>query len=584
MGAGQDSGGTYDVAVVGGGPAGATVAALLRRYGPDLRVLVLEREVFPRPHIGESHLPSISAILHEMGAWDKVEAAGFPIKLGASLTWGRRNESWDFDFYPVEQFRDEPRPARYEGQRRFTAFQVDRALYDKILLDHARELGATVREGTGVREVITDGDRVAGLRLADGQLVTARWYVDATGVVGLFRRVLGIGADIPEQLKNIALWDYWDNVEWAVTIGVGGTRIQIRSLPYGWLWFIPISPTRASVGFVCPATYYRQRGLSPAALYHTAIADHPQIRHLLRQATARGEVEATRDWSNVADRIAGENWFLVGEAAGFADPILSAGLSLAHASARDAAYTILELDRGEHDPAWLRQRFDDKNRTNIRQHMRFALYWYAANGCFTDLQEHCRKIARDAGLKLSPADAWRWLAQGGFTTETLGKAHLGSFDIAAARRLVGQLQHTDLGYAVQKFNVFRPNTLGATRTSVGELRNGRIHRVPCLQRGVYLLPLIGCYDNVLRALEQTRDGVTLMGLLQRSIAMQVRPEDQPAAMSDHIQALEAMVQEGWVTARRDPRRPTIRLSQSGGGLIRSSAEGEQALQRRQRSP
>jgi len=114
-----------DVAVVGGGPAGSTVATLLKKYNPDLRVVVIEKERFPRDHIGESQLPFIGHILDEMGCWDKVEAADFPIKLGATFTWVRHGDTWDFDFYSAEDFVDEPRPAKFVGQRRYTAFQVD---------------------------------------------------------------------------------------------------------------------------------------------------------------------------------------------------------------------------------------------------------------------------------------------------------------------------------------------------------------------------------------------------------------------------------------------------------------------------
>jgi 2-polyprenyl-6-methoxyphenol hydroxylase-like FAD-dependent oxidoreductase len=90
----------FDVAIVGGGPAGSTCASLLRKYRSELRVLVLEREEFPRDHVGESQLPPIGKVLDEMGCWDKVEAAGFPIKLGATFKWGRSKELWDFEFFP----------------------------------------------------------------------------------------------------------------------------------------------------------------------------------------------------------------------------------------------------------------------------------------------------------------------------------------------------------------------------------------------------------------------------------------------------------------------------------------------------
>ena len=150
----------YDVAIIGGGPGGSTTGAMLKHYHPGLRVLILERETFPRDHIGESQLPPISAVLDEMGCWDKVEAAGFPIKVGATYRWGRSPELWNFEFLPLADFRDEPRPAKFQGQRKQTAFQVDRSIYDQILLDHARDLGCEVLEGTKVAQVLHAGDRV----------------------------------------------------------------------------------------------------------------------------------------------------------------------------------------------------------------------------------------------------------------------------------------------------------------------------------------------------------------------------------------------------------------------------------------
>ena len=151
------AGGEYDVVIVGGGPGGSTLGTLLRKYNPELKVLILEKERFPREHVGESQLPPISAVLIEMGCWDKVEAANFPIKIGATYTWGNTVDPWDFEFLPLDAIKeDEPRPAKYEGWRQQTAFQVDRAIYDKILLDQARLLGCEVREET----------RVAGLERA----------------------------------------------------------------------------------------------------------------------------------------------------------------------------------------------------------------------------------------------------------------------------------------------------------------------------------------------------------------------------------------------------------------------------------
>src|ERR1019366_2741536 len=135
-----------DVAIIGGGPAGCTVSGFLKKYAPDLDVVVLEQEIFPRDHVGESLLPRLMRVLYDLGVWEKVEAAGFAVKVGATYRWGNTDNLWNFDFIPGGDFKDVPRPSKYEGQRTMTAFQVDRSIYDKILMDHVREMGVRVFE------------------------------------------------------------------------------------------------------------------------------------------------------------------------------------------------------------------------------------------------------------------------------------------------------------------------------------------------------------------------------------------------------------------------------------------------------
>jgi len=323
----------YDVAIIGGGPAGSTAATLLLKYNPRLRVAIFERERFPRDHVGESQLPSISHILAEMGVWDKVEAAGFPIKIGATYRWGRSEELWDFEFIAGGNFHPVERPTKFVGQRTQTAFQVDRAVYDKILLDHASEMGCEVREATPVRVVEHSGDRVTGLVLQDDSRVTAKYYVDATGHSGLLRRAMGIEVEIPTSLQNVAVWDYWRNAEWAVSIGIGGTRVQVLSLSYGWIWFIPLGPDRTSIGLIVPASYLKTSGRRLEDLYLEAIHSDPIVSRLIERAERENNLSTTKDWSFISNRLAGQNWFLAGESAGFADPILAAGMALTHAGA-----------------------------------------------------------------------------------------------------------------------------------------------------------------------------------------------------------------------------------------------------------
>lgn len=572
----------YDVVIIGGGPAGSTCGSLLRKYNPDLSVLIIEKAKFPRDHVGESQLPSISGILNEMGVWDKVEAAGFPIKIGASYTWGKNADQWDFDFYPAEEFVDEPRPAKYDGQRRWTAFQVDRAVYDNILLRHAEELGVEVREQTKVDSVIVDGDRIAGLTLNTGEQVVGRYYLDGSGTVGLLRRALGVESAVPTELRNIAVWDYWENAEWAVEIGVGGTRVQVRSLPYGWIWFIPLGPTRTSIGLICPSEHYKQMGLSPAELYEKAINEQPDVAKLIKNASPRGEVETCKDWSHLADRLVGENWFLIGESAGFADPILAAGMSLAHSSAKEAAYSILELERGDLDASWVKHRYDERNRTNISQHIRFAQYWYAANGQFTDLKQHCQSIAKEAGLKLTPDKAWRWLSQGGFTTEALGLPTFGSFDVSTTRQLLSRFD--DRGrkqkYNCDGYNEFKLNLANATKGQIGVLKDGRIEQIECYERGSARLPLAGYYGMLVKILEVTSDFAEIIEHVKRSVAGKgASGETLNLKVSHAIQSLDVMIEEYWVLRSKNPKRPFVTVNNENSRFIRSSEAGREALER-----
>ncbi len=566
-----------DVVIVGGGPSGSTVATLLKKYNPGLSVLILEKAKFPREHVGESQLPGISVILNEMGVWDKVEAANFPIKLGATFTWGSSGDEWDLDFYPVEEFVDEARPARYEGQRRHTAFQVERDRYDDILLRHARELGAVVREETIVREVLAEGDRVDGLALGTGEIVRARHYVDCSGHSAILRKAMGVESVAPTTLRNVAFWDYYDNAKWAIEIGVGGTRIQIRSLPYGWLWFIPQGPTRASVGLVCPSEYYKESGLTPAEVYLKAIAEQPEIASLIADAhsSTGGMVHSTKNWSHLSGRLAGENWWICGDAAGFADPILSAGMTLAHTAAREVAYSILECDRGEIDADWIKSEYDAKNRRNIRQHIRFAEFWYASNGRFTDLKEYCRNIAKDEGLDLSPAQAWRWLAKGGFTNQNIDQAGFGSFDVGSSKQLIERFSGRASKYQITRLNDFKLNLKNAQEIHRAELHDGRIRRVLCYKRGDSLLPMTGAWKAMVEILRKESDLERINQMLSGGIARTTVGGARNIGVFVYLQALEVMVNEGWVIGRHNKKRPLGTFL--GGRLIRTEAEAREAL-------
>jgi len=546
----------YDVAIVGGGPSGSTAGALLKKYRPNLSVLILEREIFPREHIGESLLPPTGQILEEMGVWDRVERANFPIKIGATYRWGKSSELWDLDFLASETFVEEPRPAEFKGQRTRTAFQVDRSIYDKILLDRAAELGCEVRQGTRVTTIERDGDAIAALVLESGERVTAKHYVDASGNAAILRRALDVPIDEPTTLRNIAIWDYWQNADWAVEIGVGGTRIQVMSLGWGWLWFIPMGPTRTSLGLVVPASYYKECGLRPAELYERAIQEEPRILGFLKNATSEGKLEATKDWSHLSRHHYGTNWFLLGECAGFADPILSAGVTMAQVSARQLAYTIAAIEQGEHDPKWLREEFEHGQKERILTHIRFGDYWYTANAQFTELREFTVELARDAGLDLTPEKAWQWISQGGFINQDL-RIGTGGFSISGARKLGEFLSDLDVELAVERNNVFRLNLEGATRKATAVYYEGNVYKEESYVRGDRVLPLFSQVLMMFEFLQQESRLPQLMGLLQNLAKTDAFVAQ---ALSEVPDTLEAMVTDGWVVASYDPSLPLLRRS------------------------
>lgn len=569
----------YDVAIVGGGPAGSTAGTLLKKYDSSLRVGIFEREKFPRDHIGESQLPPISKILVEMGCWDKVEAANFPIKIGTTYRWGRSPELWHFEFLPFESFVDESRPAKFEGQRRSTSFQVDRSVYDDILLRHAESMGCVVHEEAKISGVLQENDTISRLILATGEEVTARFYVDASGTSGVIRRAMGVECDCPTALKNIAIWDYWQNTEWAASIGVGGTRVQILTVRNGWIWFIPLGPTRTSIGLVMPAAHYKKSGKSPQELYEEALQEESIIAGLIKNATCEGKLKTTRDWSSLSRRQAGKNWFLAGESSGFADPILSAGMTMAHLAGRDAAYSILELNRQAADWEWLMAEYELRQSRRIKTHIRFADYWYSANSQFKDLQDFTSELAKSAGLDLTPGDAWAWIAQGGFIDEELGFGTAG-VSLSFLQNSGEFLREIKSDSPLSHLNVFTLNLTGATWKDRATYRSGRVSKEGSYVRQGRILPLDGIFDYIVHLLQRTSRSSEMFQMVKADAQRNSANAGFMASLRLLPQALEAMILDGWVTATFDSNEPHIPLTGSATEVLRWNAEIAQVSERR----
>jgi FADH2-dependent halogenase len=318
----------FEVAVIGGGPGGSSTATALARRGRS--VLLLERDRFPRFHIGESQLPWINGVLETLGAHDAVAKAGFVEKWGASF--------WEIDGTPASYVDftaavETPVPQ---------TFQVPRARFDELLLRHAERSGVVVREGHRAVDAAFDAEGVT-LRYAgpDGLEQTARVaaVVDASGRAGFLARKIG-RYQTDAMLQHVSVHAQYEGIPRAEGRAAGDIRVLTRG-DVGWIWLIPISETVTSVGAVVPQALHRRESKATAdeSLDHY-LRSTPAAPHLLREARRMSPARFDADYSYLATRMAGDRWVAVGDAGSFLDPIFSTGVLLAMQGGLEAAEAI----------------------------------------------------------------------------------------------------------------------------------------------------------------------------------------------------------------------------------------------------
>ncbi len=330
----------YDVVVVGAGPAGCAAASVCAREG--LEVLHLERQAEPSFKIGESLMPETYSAFEAMGVLDKVKAAGFTEK--HSVQFYAKSGKASMPFYFVSE--KDPDDTRAVDSAR--TWQVERRHFDQLLFEHGAEMGAECVRGVQAREVLRDGARVVGLKVAAGDAereVKCGVLVDATGQSSLIGRQLDL-LRVDYQLDHASVFTHFRGAWRDVGRDEGATLILHTEEGKSWFWYIPLAGDVVSVGVVGPVDYLiKGRDGMPHEIFFEEVSRCAEIGRRLEGAVQCRPISVLRDFSYRHGEMAGDGWVAVGDAFSFIDPVYSSGVFLGLKSGEMAARAIAEALR-----------------------------------------------------------------------------------------------------------------------------------------------------------------------------------------------------------------------------------------------
>jgi flavin-dependent dehydrogenase len=353
----------FDAIVIGGGPGGSSASTYLARAGR--KTLLLEKEIFPRFHIGESLLPYNSRIFRELGLTEIFNREDFPRKFGAQFYLGNGSRSQKFIF-GKGAFTREPQ-----------ALQVERATFDHILLKNARAAGVDAREGWTVHRFSENAD-AASIEATDPEgnrhSFSAKFLIDASGRSNLTGNQEGLRIIHP-TLKKLAIFGHFHHVP-RDPGPEGGDTVIVR-LENKWFWLIPISSSKTSIGCVMDQAEFAVAKETPAEIFERIWRSSPVMRARMEKAELTGHIQTTSDFSYYNRRYVGQRLLRVGDAAGFMDPIFSAGVFLAMYSGKLAATTIDQLLKTGDRPTARLLAYEKK----LRGSMHF--YWEMVHNFYT---------------------------------------------------------------------------------------------------------------------------------------------------------------------------------------------------------
>jgi len=317
--------------VIGGGPAGSTAATLIAKSGR--RVLLLDRERFPRFRLGESLMPATYWTFQRLGVLDKMRSSSFVQK--HSVQFFTKTGKGALPFYFSE----------FDSHESSQTWQVDRSDFDLMLLDHAAENQVEVCQGVNVKDVVFEGDcaRAVEIELEDGgrARVHARVIVDCSGQTALIGRKLKL-KQVDPVLRHASIYTRYRNARRDTGRDAGATLILHTNSAKSWFWYIPLPGDEVSVGVVGPIDYLLKRGKSVEQVFHDELKICPEVSRRIEGAEKVFEIKPIRDFSYISTQIAGNGWIMAGDAFGFLDPIYSTGVFLAMKSAEFAADAVIE--------------------------------------------------------------------------------------------------------------------------------------------------------------------------------------------------------------------------------------------------
>lgn len=320
---------TYDCCVMGAGPAGSTVAALVAEQGYS--TILLEREKMPRFHVGESLMPETYWAFERLGILHELDRVAFTRKNGVQFVSSDDKETMPFIF------------SEFDDRECAMTWHVERSKFDQLLYDTAYNRGAAVHDETRILDVDlkkTSPHRVI-VKTAEGkdQDISARVIVDATGQQSIIANRLDLREMYPD-LRKAAIWTYFDNAK-----RNGGSNPEVTCILHtqskeAWFWYIPLANGTVSVGLVGDNEFVLKRGGSPEERFRTEMGNCPGLKRRLIDAKCVSRYHVAKEFSYTTKQQAGDGWVLVGDAAGFIDPIYSSGVFLALKSGVAAAESI----------------------------------------------------------------------------------------------------------------------------------------------------------------------------------------------------------------------------------------------------